>query len=236
MLIFFVHTCMVLMMSLERHHESWSSFMVRRVFRIFPLSMAVVLAVNLLGIPDLTGLPHSMAPVHLGWRGVAANLLLVQNFSGHPSTPSVLWSLPYEIQMYTLLPALFILAIGNRLRTLLAIWIGAMGLEVLQRLTIGPEPQFLGYVPCFVPGVIAFALLRRVKPKVPAWTWPLFLGVLIGVSLSFRFKGANPVVCLTLGLAIPLFRQLPEGMLAKCPPPWRNTLTGSTWGTFSVSG
>jgi len=47
-MIFFVHTCYVLMLSLERQWKDqtaaqlFGSFMVRRVFRIYPLSISII--------------------------------------------------------------------------------------------------------------------------------------------------------------------------------------------------
>src|SRR4051794_27430943 len=57
-LMFFIHTRRVLMMSLERlersdvSHVTWS-FYVRRVFRIYPASILTVLLISLLEIPAL---------------------------------------------------------------------------------------------------------------------------------------------------------------------------------------
>src|SRR5207249_6404641 len=66
-LFFFVHTCLVLMLSLERqtakfglHNLHWI-FMTRRAFRVYPLSIAVVPAVFLLGLP-VAGPPWAMHP------------------------------------------------------------------------------------------------------------------------------------------------------------------------------
>ena len=56
-MIFFVHTCLVLMISLERQHHrfpgepAYFSFLVRRIFRVYPLSMFVVACVVICRIP-----------------------------------------------------------------------------------------------------------------------------------------------------------------------------------------
>jgi len=118
-LFFFVHTCLVLMLSLERqtakfglHNLHWI-FMTRRAFRVYPLSIAVVLAVFLLGLP-VAGPPWAMHPQHLTARGLLANVLLLQNVTMSGSVVIPLWSLPYEIQMYLVLPPSSCLSGGFR--------------------------------------------------------------------------------------------------------------------------
>src|SRR5687767_9569805 len=55
-LFFFVHTCLVLMRSLERSSSTisgwqlWTHFYVRRVFRIYPLSILFVIGVVFFGL------------------------------------------------------------------------------------------------------------------------------------------------------------------------------------------
>jgi peptidoglycan/LPS O-acetylase OafA/YrhL len=68
--LFFVHTTLVLMMSLERHGSAAGPFLVRQFFRIYPLSVFMVLLMALLAW--LGSRPIDLA-------GMASNLLLVQN-------------------------------------------------------------------------------------------------------------------------------------------------------------
>lgn len=109
--IFFVHTCLVLMQSLVRQvsegdGKAWViPFFLRRIFRIYPLSVTVVTvlaACSWLSLPDRNtfDLTHYLS-----------NVLLIQNITGHLSTPGPLWSLPFEVQMYALLPLLFVLVL-----------------------------------------------------------------------------------------------------------------------------
>jgi peptidoglycan/LPS O-acetylase OafA/YrhL len=111
-LLFFVHTCLVLMYSMERSSlTGWplpTNFAIRRVFRIYPLSiLAVVTALALHLDSDINGI-HGLARGHFpGVVSAASNLLLVQNLTYTKSLVNVLWSLPFELQMYALLPFLF---------------------------------------------------------------------------------------------------------------------------------
>ncbi|HEY4054343.1 MAG TPA: acyltransferase family protein, partial [Terriglobales bacterium] len=91
-LFFFVHTCCVLMMSLERD-SNLIRFYVRRAFRIYPLSIAAVLC----AIPVV-----SLHP----WEWIS-NLGLIQNLTFARDSFGSIWSLPLEVQMYLFLPFIF---------------------------------------------------------------------------------------------------------------------------------
>ena len=103
-LIFFVHTALVLMGSLERSGGTrvvWlGQFYLRRAFRIYSLAIAAILFVIVLRIPVHT--PHAgmAAPFIAPDRStLAANLLLIQNLVGKRDIIGVLWTLPIEVQM-----------------------------------------------------------------------------------------------------------------------------------------
>src|SRR5271165_4764326 len=109
-LLFFVHTSLVLMMSMGRLGLSGLklhlTFYIRRIFRIYPLSIAIVGIVLAAGIPP-TSWPDDISPQRdLGT--IVSNFLLCQNLTRKPDLLGPLWSLPLEIQMYLILPVLFI--------------------------------------------------------------------------------------------------------------------------------
>jgi peptidoglycan/LPS O-acetylase OafA/YrhL len=118
--------------------------------------------------------------------------------------------------MYLFLPSLFLLLYANKSRWLVAaIWsisiLASLGLLVY--VGHGHSNNFLLYVPCFLPGVIAYQLQRTRRPQLPAALWP---GFVTGIILLFLYKQtlvSNPwckswFVCLALGVAAPLFTQL----------------------------
>jgi peptidoglycan/LPS O-acetylase OafA/YrhL len=217
--IFFVHTCLVLMLSLERQWKNQSaaelfgSFMVRRVFRIYPLSIFVICLVVAFRLPmaELHSGQFVAMPLHPGL--VVSNLLLVQ--SSRYSILGPTWSLPYEMAMYLFLPWLFLLLYPNKsCWKLLAGWL----LSVFAGLTFlayggGKYNNFLLYVACFLPGVIAYQLQRTPRRQLPAFVWP---GVVVGVVLLFLWNQnlvANTwitgwIACLALGISAPFFAQI----------------------------
>jgi peptidoglycan/LPS O-acetylase OafA/YrhL len=202
-LIFFVHTSLVLMQSLERARTTrngWALirwFYIRRAFRVYPLSVCVILLSIALSIPpNAVGVPYRWQ----GARWLLANLLLVQNIPGIPEVASPMWSLPYEVQMYLVLPVLFLLltAASSRWR-LAAIYIAA--------LLFCPLFRLLRYVPCFLTGVIAYKLLGHVRPRLPAWLWcPTVIGAVALYVLAPSSTLKEFLICLIIGVLIPRFR------------------------------
>ena len=202
-LIFFVHTSLVLMKSMERNSGA-VNFYIRRFFRIYPLSMLVVGLVTVLHIP-----PHPAREyAWLGTFNLLSNFALTMNLTHSPMALAPLWSLPIEVQMYVLLPLLFLLTrTKHAIRNLLLAWIALLPLAYFQPLMTGPH-NVLRFAPCFVPGVIAYVLLSKWKPKLPWLFWPPFiLAVYAGFQL-FDPRGYGWAECLALGLAIPLFREV----------------------------
>jgi peptidoglycan/LPS O-acetylase OafA/YrhL len=214
-LAFFVHTSLVLMQSLERMQSAHPdfrrlamSFYVRRFFRIYPLAIAVIVAVLVLGLPAMTW--RETPPITT--KVVVANVLLVQNLISGQSVLGPLWSLPYEVQMYVLLPVLYLLARkaqGPRLLVALIAFF-AVGAHVVAQYT-GGRLNMLAYVPCFLSGVLCYALSRRVEARWPAVAWiPFVLLLVTGYCLS-QMNDVAPVYwkgwifCVILGLAVPRF-------------------------------
>lgn len=213
--IFFVHTTLVLLASMERHGAAAIPFYVRRFFRIYPLSICIVLLIALLQVA-------ANAPIDM--RRVLSNLLLVQNITGDHPTIGPLWSLPYEMQMYLCLPVLYALITRTRRPLAWTVLLYA-GSVVLAASDAGNLDHFhvpatnaslLRFVPCFIPGALAFVLsgqLPRVLP--PAVLAALMTGVVaLAPALVAIGLPETPVMwaaCLLLALAIPACRELTHG-------------------------
>lgn len=226
---FFVHTCLVLMLSMDRSPAEHlaRSFLVRRAFRIYPLCWVTIMLALGTGLTD-----HPEANLHLlGWRGLLANLLLVQNVTrAFPSIVGPLWSLPWEVQMYLVLPLFFLLLRRfSTLRVIFAIWTVTAVLAVASTLP-GVPRAFHGAVfpPMFVSGMVAYKLLLRQsaakqRGRLPGWAWPLLVIGLFALknwlagSHSFESPfgaGVDSCICLALALGIPAFAELHQGWIA----------------------
>jgi peptidoglycan/LPS O-acetylase OafA/YrhL len=209
-LIFFVHTSMVLMLSLERTKlrgkSLFGSFYLSRLFRIYPLSVFCVTLAMVLGRA-----PDTDAPIrHWHWSEYLSNLMLTTNLTYTDNMVGGLWTLPLEVQMYVTLPFLFLLGRSRSTGTVMLVWLLSVPLAILQLHTSG-RLSVIGYAPCFIAGVIAWKLSLWVRRRLVGWlwpfafmtTWPLFLVATHENNMYFRW-----LFCLGLGLTIPWFREI----------------------------
>src|ERR1700757_2677137 len=112
-LLFFVHTSLVLMQSLEREPGA-AGFYVRRIFRIYPLAIAAIFLVIVFRIPQASISVGHFAGFHPDFGDMVSNLALMQSFSMRAPVLGPTWRLSYELQMYVLLPVLFALVTSLR--------------------------------------------------------------------------------------------------------------------------
>ncbi len=174
-LVFFIHTSLVLMMSLARLEKGLADglvwrFYVRRAARIYPLAAAVVFICYAAHIPPFPGVPACGASA----AERLSNLFLTQNITQSCVVSGPLWSLPFEVQMYLLLPAFYLF--GKRLRW--PAFIIAIGF-VLWYISRKAVPyDLLRYAPWFSMGIYAF--FRRTKQSLDARWFFVALVFLIG--------------------------------------------------------
>ncbi|HXN46167.1 MAG TPA: acyltransferase [Bryobacteraceae bacterium] len=213
-ILFFVHTSFVLMASLDRMARTYAgprlfyAFALRRFFRIYPLCIATVLVVLLLKAPA-----EPLGSYHwIGWRDLASNLAITQSLTYSQLSLDVLWSLPLEVQMYCLLPFMYLAIRWRRSAAFLFV-----GMSVAAALTI---PKVIGrlvvfsYAPCFSAGVLGYALAKTMKPRLGAWIWPFALLTAIAafnpiddIDLLHKLPRAW-IVSLAVGCAIPFFHEV----------------------------
>jgi len=203
-LLFFVHTSLVLLLSLERIKTGrlFFTFYIRRFFRIYPLSTACIVTVIALRIPYVPELSYT--PV--GWREFLCNLFLIQNLTNVKEVVSPLWTLPWEVQMYVALPFIFVVLrrVGS-IPLILLLWLGSL---VAARTGL----PLLSYVPCFMGGVLAYQIAKKKTMKLGGAFWLLVLLTSIAVFLFLRqrFRDAylpECVFCLVIGAMVPQFKE-----------------------------
>jgi len=206
------------------------NFYIRRAFRIYPLCWVSILLVLTTGLTDI---PHD-AVGQMGWRGILANLALVQNITHHNDVFGPLWSLPWEVQMYLVLPILFLLLKKSGYPLLLAVsmWFCLTALAVASETFKVPGIfHSLIFPPMFFGGMVAFYFASHVRARLLSYVWLLIVPMLLmgrclllhGTSLQNPYNVlVNAIVCLVIGFAIPLFKAIhtsfvayPSHMLAK---------------------
>jgi peptidoglycan/LPS O-acetylase OafA/YrhL len=197
-LLFFVHTSFVLMLSMESLHLSGNNiyrvFLIRRIFRIYPLSILAVLIAVAFRVPSTAWLAGYVWP---GWTTLFSSIFLVQNITHTGSVICVLWSLPFELQMYVTLPAIYLLIRGfPSIGTVLQVWLAGVsiaGVEYIARSgRCDPEFLFTRYFPCFLAGVVAWRSAKTQSRRLPGTLWVLMLTALVAsyrVVDAFRVYG-----------------------------------------------
>lgn len=213
-LMFFVHTSLVLMRSLERSGQAgkhiFLPFYVRRAMRIYPLSILLVLFAY--------AFDARWTPVNL-WQNITlTQYLIVHGNVVMPPTVTPIWTLPLEMEMYVLLPAIFLVFRRRPIAWLGCFWAFSVYLAWLQP-KLGEGFTIFRYMPCFLGGVIAWRLTReRRRDRLPGWSWPLAIAM-----ASMVWMVATPqtlALCIgafgiCLGTAIPLFSEIRSAFIAK---------------------
>jgi peptidoglycan/LPS O-acetylase OafA/YrhL len=210
-LFFFVHTALVLMLSLDRTQPVGLivNFYIRRIFRVYPLCIVCILAVLVLKVPQVPDLTY------VPWNGgdIFANLLLIQNVVGKDNIIMPLWTLPREVQLYLALPFIYLVVKRfSSVVTVLIVWFAFFA-------AVPFSPQ-LSCFPCFMGGVLAYQIAKEKVFKLPSPLWPaaifglsgLYLVLVLTVVPDYR---ADYIVCMLLGLIIPNVVDLNESWVTR---------------------
>jgi peptidoglycan/LPS O-acetylase OafA/YrhL len=200
-LLFFVHTSLVLMLSLERRGSTIRQFYIQRFFRIYPLAVLVIVLCVSLRIPaDPLNLFQASYEWH-GWTWLVPNLLLIQNLTRTSSVTGPLWSLPFEVQMYLLLPFIFLVAKSKQaIPKLLALSVASV--FFLQWLP-------LLWAPFFLSGVIAFVVRKNRLRRIPAVILPLAIAVFVVLNAVSGLRlGIGWLTCTAFGFLLPRFAEI----------------------------
>jgi peptidoglycan/LPS O-acetylase OafA/YrhL len=217
--IFFVHSGIVNLSSIERHarmhgeRRLFWAFMARRCLRIYPLSVFVVSVIYLTHIP----VAHVNNWITSGGNHPRAelipSLLLIQNFVQFDQILEPLWSLPYEIQMYCLFPMIFLaLRHFKSAKVLVFAWALLASVEHVISPHIAKHgnpghifalPDMLFYFLWFLAGLYAYKEMQTSKRVLPFWVLPAVLAFLgLACTLSYDHNKFM-FLSLCLGLALP---------------------------------
>jgi len=215
-ILFFVHTTYVLMMSMQRRGLTGPAlvkdFYVRRAFRIYPLSLATIAAVILVGVPRTpwSGLHPELTPAT-----VLSNVLLVQDLTHAEDLLGPMWSLSPEVLMYLALPFLFLIVRARPLwSTVAALWICAVIVAAVAESAGAPQLSVAYFAPCFMSGVVAFWVRERRGGSWPFWAWALALSSIIALYLGIgslseevHVAAVGSGCCLLLSVLLPGFAE-----------------------------
>lgn len=216
-LIFFVHTSFVLMLSLERSVERFGykylfrDFYTRRFFRIYPLAIFCVLISYFTHGPSAHGLRFWTA------KELISNLTLTTNLTYSDIMVGGLWTLPLELQMYLVLPVLFLFVRSRAVRYVALLWLISVPFALIQP-EISQRLNTVSYAPCFVAGVLAWRLSLSAKRRVKGWLWPFaFVGTWTFFLIADREHDMiyRYLFCVALGFAIPYFEELRGAILTR---------------------
>ena len=229
--LFFVHTSLVLMLSIERQLKKWgttnwlSIFYLRRAFRIYPLSIVTVLAIYFLAIPAGRLEPYQLLPLQdVDLLTLIANLTLTQNFMHEINILGPLWSLPFEMQMYLLLPFCYLIARKVKsIQSLHALW----AIFALVAFIFVPRvfkfndahywqiPPFILYLPCFWAGIIAYRAHSEQKANLNFKYFPFALICLCVLFMLSYDKMKYIFMALICGTLLPHLKEPSNKLLIK---------------------
>jgi peptidoglycan/LPS O-acetylase OafA/YrhL len=211
-LLFFVHTSLVLMFSLERIEATEGSFFLtfylRRLFRIYPLSIFCVSVIVLFQLPRAPWWPWSNPDLST----ILANLFLYTEFMYKPVVTSVLWSLPYEVAMYMVLPFLYLAGKAYGVRGIFVLWCVAVVGAIAQPY-VSSRLGVAQYAPCFIAGVASYFLgFGMQRFRLPFIGWPLTL-LIAGAILGYGNHSEHEItaqwaLCVLIGVTAPFFAEL----------------------------
>jgi peptidoglycan/LPS O-acetylase OafA/YrhL len=200
---FFVVSGFLIALSYERSHDL-GAFYVRRIFRIYPMYVCVVLVQTAILLSLLPGGPLSAPEETL--RYLATNLLMANflqydiggTLNGLPTAginPS-LWTLKIELGFYLIVPLIIMAVRRWGWQVLAIIFLGSVAYEIVT--TQLADERFARQLPAqlqfFVVGM-AFTYLREPIRLPPAATILITAGFLISWSyLRYIPPGISPII------------------------------------------
>jgi len=148
--------------------------------------------------------------VNLHATGILSNIFLLQDRTHTESAIAPLWSLPYEMRLYLLLPFIYLLAKKWRSPLPVALlWILAViagsGSHYVEKLGF---PNWFIFAPCFMAGALAYKASSLRRLNLPGALWPIALALITLFYLRHDTGARSWWTCLALGLLLPQFREI----------------------------
>ncbi len=211
--IFFIHTALVLMWSLERRPHPLD-FYIRRAFRIYPLALFAIFVAVLFHAPVSGNQVQHFSAAQVTAHMLVSNVLLIQNLAQERNINGVMWTLCLEVEMYIVLPMVFYYVRRNMaLWPIVLLWMLACAYG---RLTPHNIMSLVIVVPYFLSGVIAYVGFARRKAILPGWMLPIALIAFLMIFLLAPNFHRAWFLCLAIGLSLPSFRQIRSKALIRC--------------------
>lgn len=176
-LVFFLVSGYVITQVLQR--EGTLEFLIKRVFRIYPLYIAAVLVEA--GGLWLLGRPPA-------WQVLVPQLLLIGDWFGTPyALANVEWTLRLEVTFYVLVAALHGAGLVRWRQGVLLPWVYAAFIGVL--FLLGPWPSHQawarGYGSLYFPFLLLGSVVFLFERRVVGWSLLMFFGVYV-FALHYR--------------------------------------------------
>ena len=221
-IIFFVHSGIVNMLSIERHARThgedrlFQAFMTRRCFRIYPLSIFIVSIMFFAKLP-VGHIGNFVTSIGQNAKGeFFPSLLLVQNFVRFDQILEPLWSLPYEVQIYCLFPMIYlVLRRFNTSKILVFAWAFLAAIDhviaphIAKHGNVGrfvTIPDLLFYFLLFLAGLYAYKEMQTSRRVLQFWILPILLAFVCLLWLLSYDNTKSIFISLTLGLALPYIK------------------------------
>ncbi len=175
-MLFFIISGYIIPASLERK-GSVRSFWISRVFRLYPLWIAALIAVIGLRVVGLH--PPDAFLRDNSATSLLAHATMLQDLLGVPNTVNVMWTLSYEMVFYLLVGGLFIVGLHRFSAEIALLFAGTALLagHLLPKMAISGGPLQVSGTVALVAAIFGVGLLAVVSGK----RWPLIIG---GVGLA----------------------------------------------------
>ena len=197
-LLFFAVSGYIIPASLERT-GSTRRFWISRLFRIYPLLLAVLAVTLLLAATGLAPLRAGLEEYDpLG--AVAAHLTMMQDLLAVPNALNVLWTLSYEMVFYLLVVALFMLGRLDRHSSAIATALAAAALGLGMLLPTAALSRTFGVTPVAVTALVV--MVAAITLACSSRTRLVRAGALLGGALAAVLLLANARVQAWEGLAL----------------------------------